>query len=136
LPNSLSADQLRQLARLGAEVRLEELQREIAGLHGLLGTDSAGSSRGRRRRATSKRRRARRGQLSAAGRAAIAAAQKARWAKIKLAKGNASAPNAMADTAATRSPRKRRRMSPAARRAAAERMRKYWAERRKAGAKK
>jgi hypothetical protein len=136
LPNSLSADQVRQLARRGAEVRLQELQSEIAGLQGLLGTDSAGSPRGRRRRATAKRRRARRGQLSAEGRAAIAAAQKARWAKIKLAKRDASAPNAIADTAATRSPRKRRQMSPQARKAAAERMRKYWAERRKARAKK
>jgi hypothetical protein len=63
----------------------------------------------------------RRGTLSAAGRAAIAAAQKARWARMK----NGS-------TADDR--RKRPAMSAAQRKAVSQRMKKYWAARRKSNA--
>jgi hypothetical protein len=63
----------------------------------------------------------RRRRMSAAGRRAIAAAQRARWAKVK--KG------------AKPAPRKRKGMSAANRKAAAERMKKYWLEKRKAKAK-
>jgi hypothetical protein len=135
LERSLSASQMRVLALAGARVRLAELQAEIAALNRLLGgeevaTRKAGAGRPRVRR--------RRGQLSAAGRAAIAAAQKARWAKVKAAKSD-SAP-ATTQSAAhgkrARSRRQRRAMSAAARKAVGLRMRKYWAARRKAEAKK
>ena len=82
MPNSLSSEQLHQLARLGARARLEELRREMSAIQSLVGETSPG---GRRGRPTGRRRR-RRGKLSAAGRARIAAAQRARWAKIKRAK--------------------------------------------------
>jgi len=136
LLNLLSANQMRDLARRGAVVRLEEVRREIVAITALLGTGTDGRRRGRPRRSSNGRVRGRR-TISAAGRAAIAAAQKARWAKIKATRhGSASDAVAKADSATTPSPRRRRRMSPAARKAAADRMRKYWAERRKAGAKK
>src|SRR5207248_4209865 len=113
----------------------EELRGEIARvewfLDGNRGTSARRPQTGVKRQAQS----VRRGQLSAAGRAAIVAAQKARWAKIKRANRDVSAPGGAAGRkTAVRTPR-RRHMSPAARKAAAERMRKYSAERRKAGAK-
>jgi hypothetical protein len=135
LERSLSASQMRALALAGARVRLAELQTEIAALNRLLGgeevaTRTAGTGRQRVSR--------RRGQLSAAGRAAIAAAQKARWAKVKAAKSGAApatTPSA-ADGTPARSRRQRPAMSAAARKAVGLRMRKYWAARRKADAKK
>jgi len=134
VPNSLSTDQIRQLARRGAELRLEEVRREIAAISALLATGTRGQRRGPTGdRDSSDGHRPSRTTISAAGRAAIAAAQKARWAKIR-AEANASAPSDGA-TSSTKPQRKRRRMSPAARKAAADRMRKYWAGR-KAGAKK
>ena len=63
----------------------------------------------------------RRRRMSAAGRRAIAAAQRARWATIKKA--------------AKPTGRKRKGMSPAARKAASERMKNYWKQKRKGGAK-
>src|SRR5690348_8325287 len=80
------------------------------------------------------RRRRRRRHLSAAGRAAIAAGQKARWQKAKAAKNGAQL-NTPA-TGGTRPPRKRSTMSAAARKTVGERMRKYWAARRKQAATK
>jgi hypothetical protein len=112
LPNTLSTAQLHQLARYGAQARLEELRAEIAALRALIGgaPASAQGSKPRRRR--------RRGKLSAAGRAAIAAAQKARWAKARRGSKKQTAR------------RKRKGMSAAARKAVSERMRKYWASKR------
>ncbi len=67
----------------------------------------------------------RKGQMSAAGRAAIIAAQKARWAKVKAAKGGA-APAAKADAApATRGGK--RKFSAAARAKMAAAARARWA---------
>src|SRR3954454_13583979 len=83
LPNSLSTGQLRDLARRGAELRIEEVRREIAALNALLGTGSGGRRRGRPPGGSSDGRRRGRSTISAAGRAAIAAAQKARWARVK-----------------------------------------------------
>src|SRR5262249_19217197 len=119
---------MQALARAGARVRLEELRAEIAMLERLL-RDSGAATRGRRTAASARPRR--RGQLSPAGRAAIAAAQKARWAKVKAAKTAASgeAPTSPGKPAR---PRRRRSMSAAARKAVSSRMRKYWAARRKA----
>lgn len=109
MPNNLSSDQLRQLARLGAQARLEELRTEMAAIQALIGEGGRAG--------------ARRGKLSAAGRRAIAAAQRARWAKIKAAKKPAASSPA-------RRRGGRRGMSAAARKAASERMKKYWAARR------
>ena len=135
MESSLSAGQMHALALAGARVRLAELETEIAALNRLL--TGAGGTAGKRR-AVRQRVSRRRGQLSAAGRAAIAAAQKARWAKVKAAKSNAApaATEATADRAPTRSRRQRPAMSAAARKAVGIRMRKYWAARRKAKAKK
>jgi hypothetical protein len=131
---SLSTDQLRTLAREGARVRLQELRAEIAALESLIG--ERGGAAGRRGRPAGEGPRGRR-PLSAAGRAAIAAGQKARWRKVKAAKtgSEASGDTPTATAAAPRSRRKRSTMSAAARKAVSERMRKYWAARRKQGAK-
>jgi hypothetical protein len=131
--HSLSTDQLRTLAREGARVRLQELRAEIAALESLIG--ERGGAAGRRGRPAGKRSGGRR-QLSAAGRAAIAAGQKARWQKVNAAKsGSQSSGDTPTAAAAPRSRRKRPTMSAAARKAVSERMRKYWAARRKQGAK-
>jgi len=113
------------LAREGARVRLQELRGEIAALESLI--RDSGTGHGAAAQPTRRRRRRRR--LSAAGRAAIAAGQQARWQKAKAAKNGAEI-NAPA-TSGTRPARKRSRMSAAARKAVGERMRKYWAARRK-----
>ncbi|HJZ72870.1 MAG TPA: hypothetical protein VKE51_14090 [Vicinamibacterales bacterium] len=126
---SLSTNQMQALARAGARVRLEELRAEIAMLERLL-RDSGAATRGRRTAASARPRR--RGQLSPAGRAAIAAAQKARWAKVKAAKTAAASGEAPTSPGKPARPRRRRSMSAAARKAVSSRMRKYWAARRKA----
>jgi hypothetical protein len=62
----LSASQLRRAADI--KDKIESLQKELAGL---LGSSTDGAAAPRKRR-----------KMSAAGRARIAAAQKARWAKV------------------------------------------------------
>ena len=80
----LSIDQLKQLAAHGARARVGQLRAEIAAITrafpGLTGSASGkgGGQAGRTRR---------RGKLSAAGRAAIVAAQKKRWAAVRKKKG-------------------------------------------------
>ena len=99
------------LARAGAEARIRELQNEIAAIRktvGMRGSGRAGATGGGEPR--------KRGKLSAAGRRAIIAAQKARWAAVKAGKTG---------------PKKRKGMSAAAKKAVSERMKKYWAARRK-----
>lgn len=96
MATSLSMAQLKQLAAHGARARLAELRAEIAAITrafpGVADTAVAavtGRRRRRRRRAatssagsaTSRRR-----KISAAGRAAISAAQIKRWASIKKKK--------------------------------------------------
>ena len=132
LPQSLSSNQLRTLAREGARVRLQELRAEIVALETLMRDGGAAAGRAARPARRGRRRR----QLSAAGRAAIAAGQKARWQKVKAANAAAETRSETPATSGTRSPRKRSKMSAAARKAVGERMRKYWAARRKQGAKK
>jgi BMFP domain-containing protein YqiC len=109
------AELLRKLALTGARVRLQQVQEEIAMLQRAFPkldsvareefAESAAPAPagGRRRRA-----------LSAAGRARIVEAQRKRWAAVRAKRGG-------------RSP-----MSPSARRAVSLRMKKYWAQRRKA----
>ncbi|HKB13900.1 MAG TPA: hypothetical protein VKD69_24720 [Vicinamibacterales bacterium] len=124
---------MQDLARAGAQMRLQELRAEIAALERLLrGSGGATPSRG----AAPRRRARRRGQLSAAGRAAIVAAQKARWAKTKAQKSNAAPASERSTSPARTRSRRRKTMSAAARKAVSARMRKYWAERRKAAGSK
>jgi mono/diheme cytochrome c family protein len=102
---SLSMDQLQKLAAYGARTRVEELRAEIAAITKAFpdlvgaGTMPAARRRGRRRGVAAAaaptangRRRRRRGKLSAAGRAAISAAQKRRWAAIRKQKASAGKP--------------------------------------------
>lgn len=69
--SSLTSAQLKQAAAL--KDKIEALSRQ---LNSLLGGGSAASAP----------KSAKRGKMSAAGRARVAAAQRARWAKIKAAK--------------------------------------------------
>ena len=82
-------NQLRELARLGAPVRLKELRAEMALIQGIvrdLGSAAEGSTPhngdtpGERARPRKGRR-----KMSAAARARIAAAQRKRWAAVKKA---------------------------------------------------
>jgi hypothetical protein len=75
------------------------------------------------------------GRMSAAGKAAIIAAQKARWAKVKAAKGNA-APAAAKPTAVVKAPKAKgkRTFSPEARAKMAAAAKKRWAKVKKAKA--
>jgi hypothetical protein len=130
LARSLSSDQMRTLAREGARVRLHELRTEIAALETLMRDGGAGSARRPARRGRPRR------QLSDAGRAAIAAGQKARWQKVKAVNKGAGTSGDTPAVATVPSRRKRSKMSAAARKAVGERMRKYWAARRKHAAKK
>jgi len=84
----LSRQQLHELARLGAKLRLQELRAEIAAIQALAG--GGGGTPGRSSRGPRGARAGRpagrprtRGKLSAKGRAAIVAAQRARWAKVR-----------------------------------------------------
>jgi hypothetical protein len=110
---ALSSDQLHELARHGAQARLQEIRDEVAAIKALAGGSSSAASDGRSRRRGRKR-----GTLSAAGRKAISAAQKARWAKARKGKSAGG--------------RTRKGMSAAARKAVGDRMRKYWAAKRAA----
>jgi hypothetical protein len=122
LPTSFSSEQLHQLARHGAVARLEEIRTEIASIDQLIRGGETAAADGPRNRPGRPGRRKRR-TLSAAGRAAIAAAQKARWAKIKHTGRKRDAPDGTP---------KRKSMSASARKAISARMRTYWAKRRKA----
>ena len=75
---SLSSAQLKRAAAIKDQI--EELNQELAGL---LGSTAA---------ATKPAKGAKKGGMSAAGRARVAAAQRARWAKINAAKPAAKAP--------------------------------------------
>lgn len=103
---SLSMEQLKQFAAHGARARLTEVRAEIAAITRAFPDivdpeDRAAGGRRRRSRgrivaartATTggRRRRRRRGKLSAAGRAAISAAQKKRWASIRRKRATSEA---------------------------------------------
>ena len=110
----LSAERLREWARVGAETILKQLRAEIASIVRMFPQLEQGSAVSPPAPVETLKRR--RHRISAVGRRAIAAAQRARWAKIKKAKPGR---------------RKRGGMSATARKAASERMKKYWAGRRK-----
>ena len=107
MPNSLTPTQLRDLARIGAKARLEEIRTEIAVIQALLAEAPSGNRRTQKTARAAKGVVARkRGKLSAQGRANIIAAQKARWAKLKSEKASTAAAE---DTApATKSRRSRK----------------------------
>jgi hypothetical protein len=94
---ALSIDQLKKLAAHGARARVEELRAEIAAITRAfpdLASDTPGRGRRGRKRGASAagRRRGRRAsKLSAAGRAAISAAQKRRWAAVRKKKAASQA---------------------------------------------
>lgn len=121
---ALSRQQLLSLARLGAVARIRELQAEIASLKKQFGTllnALAGNDGGHIPVPFRRRRR----KMSAAARARIAAAQKARWAKLKAAKVEAPASGGG---------RKRKTMSAAARARIAAAQKVRWAMLKKAKA--
>jgi hypothetical protein len=112
----LSAERLQELARMGATTMLNQLRTEIASIVRMFPQLEGGSVVGLPVPVETVKPRRRR--MSAAGRRAIAAAQRARWAAVRKA--------------AKPGRRKRKGMSAAARKAASERMKKYWAGKRKA----
>lgn len=109
----LSRDQMQRLARLGAEARLEELRREESAIRSafpdLFGGRARAGRRGRRRGRPS---------MDGAGPAA-----------------QSEGTDAARGQQAARRRRRSRPMSAAMRKAVSERMKKYWADRRKAKAK-
>src|ERR1051326_5114531 len=114
LLTELSAQQLRKAAAI--KERIDDLQEELSRLIGapteFRSSRAAGRPTGRRKH-----------RMSAAGRAAIAAATRARWAKLNGGRG--------ASDAATQP--KRRRMSAATKRRLAAVARERWKKARAAG---
>ena len=97
----------------GLKHELSVLEAELAGsARGVAKAIAAGAEAA----ISGKRRRPKR-QVSAASRARMAAAQKARWAKLKTA------------TVSKKAAKKTRKVSAAAKRAASERMKAFWAKR-------
>jgi hypothetical protein len=129
---SLTDAQVLALAQEGAKKRVEELRQEIARLEVLIHGNGARSVRTTPAGAGSRIVRRRR-RLSADARARIAAAQKARWARIKGGRAGVSTAKASATTTRRR---RRRGMSAAQRAAVSRRMKAYWAKRRRAKSKK
>jgi hypothetical protein len=112
--SSLSTTLLRHAIDL--KENIETLTKELASILG-----GSASTSGR----TPKK-----GKMSAAGRARIAAAQKARWAKIKRAK-----PAAKSEKPVAKAPVKRRKMSAAAKAKLSALAKARWAKVKKAGKK-
>ncbi|HEU5462573.1 MAG TPA: hypothetical protein VFV82_00505 [Candidatus Binatia bacterium] len=107
----LTAKQLKRAASIRQQI--DDLNKELAGLLGLNSTTTAAPKKN--------------GALSASGRRKIAAAQKARWAKLRGSKSTRSS--------ARRSPgRKKRTMSAAARARLSAKLKAHWAAK-KAGKK-
>jgi hypothetical protein len=105
---------LEQLERaLSIRKRIAQLEGQLAGIFGRDGANSATKHHRPRKK------------MSAAGRARIAAAQKARWAK---AKGSKSAP--------PKTKKRRGGLTPAGRKKLSQMMKARWAAKRKAAAKK
>jgi len=103
--SSLTVTQLRRAA--GLKEKIEALYKELASI---LGVPASGPAKAPRKR-----------KMSAAGRARVAAAQKARWAKVKAAK--------------PAKPAKKRKMSAAARAKISAAAKTRWAKAKAAGKK-
>jgi len=116
---ALSRQQLEEFARHGAATRIAQLQAEIASIRRAFGAGVTAAVDelkrgfgGRRGRKPGPKPGRNNSKISAAGRAAISAAQKARWAKKKSGG------------------RKRKGMNAAQKAAVSRRMKAYWAKRR------
>jgi hypothetical protein len=128
-PEDMTHTEVRRLARIGAEARLQTIQREMAAIlqvfPDLRSGQTASAERDGHATVGTISQRRRRPKMSAEGRKRIAEAQRKRWAewrkKTKGSTGN------RAPIKATERPQ----MSPARRRAISDRMRKYWTARRK-----
>jgi hypothetical protein len=95
--NNLSVQQLHQAANLKEKIEIFEM--ELSQLFGSTANPKLIAAKASKKK----------GKMSAAGRAKIVAAQKARWAKIKKTK-----PAAKSAKPAAKAPAKRRKMSAAA----------------------
>ena len=107
MAKGLSRQELLSLARAGVEARISELQAQIDTIRATFGGGSLAKASGPRRK---------KGKLSAAGRANIVAAQKARWA-AKKSKGAEAKPK----------PKAKRKMSKAGRAKIAAAAKARWA---------
>ena len=90
MPNSLSTDQLRQLAKHGAAARIQELEAEIAAIRGAFpegGRGRRGRKRGRPAGATGGGAPRRRRRMSAAARKAVSERMTKYWAARRARKG-------------------------------------------------
>jgi hypothetical protein len=105
---------------VGIRRQIEHLQ---ARLSKMFGTTEAGPGR-------------RRGQMSAAGRARIRAAQRARWAKVRKNGAAAAAPARASAPKKTRTRKRKNHLSAAGRAKISRMMKARWAARRKAQAKR
>ncbi len=83
--SDLNQDQLRRLARLGAQARLDEIRQEEAAIRAAF-PDLFGRGRGRRAAASAARGRRRR-SMSAAARKAVSERMRKYWAERRKAKG-------------------------------------------------
>jgi hypothetical protein len=113
---SLTSEQLRRAADIKEEI--ESLNKQ---LNGLLGASSPAPTNGAAKPAQKRK-------MSAAGLASLRAAQKARWAKIKAAKGNQPAAAAAAPKTAAIPEKKKFKMSAAAKAKIAAAAKARWAK--------
>jgi hypothetical protein len=81
VPSELSPNQLSQLAKLGARVRLAEIKRERAALNAILNGSASGAGSMQTASREPVRRRQRRATWSAAQRRAVSERMKRYWAK-------------------------------------------------------
>lgn len=126
---STNTEQLKRAIQLTEQINSlqGELDRILSGLK--VGGSSVAAAASAPAPTPGKRGR-KKGGMSAAGRAAIVAAQKARWAKIKAAKGG-KAPAAASPKAAAKPAKKKRTFSAAARAKMAAAAKARWAKQKK-----
>ena len=108
--------------------QIDQLQSRLAGL--LRGSSAPSGAVSSAPASAARTGRKRRGGLSAAGRARIAAAARARWARVKATNAASSAPKAKTSSG-KKSRRKRGGITPAGRRKLSQMMKARWAARRK-----
>ncbi len=97
MPNTLSQSELKRLALLGAQARIEALRAEIDSIVNVfpeLGKGSAGAASGRAAKKSAGQ--GRRWNMSAAQRRAVSARMKKYWAARRKEKAAKSAPKAAA----------------------------------------
>ena len=87
----MTEQELRRLARIGAEARLGELQREIEAIYRTFPDLRSGATKATTALQSPPKRRRRRRRMSAAARKAVSLAQKKRWAEWRRKNGKAAA---------------------------------------------